>query len=65
MDVRQILVNSGALWDAVVLIEVKGGSKHVLTKPHLGKGVEQTLVIVISDTAPVLNLSDHVSHCVP
>lgn len=65
LNICKILVNIGTFGDAVALIEVEGRAKHVLTEPHLGKGVEEALVIVISHTATVLNLSYHVSHCVP
>lgn len=65
LDVCQILVNIGAFWDAVALVEVEGRSEHVLTEPHLSKGVEEPFVIVISHAASILNLSDHVSYCVP
>ena len=65
LDVCQILVHTAAFRDAVTLVEVEGRSKHFLTEPHLRKGIEEVLVIVVSHTASVLNLSDHVSHCVP
>lgn len=65
LNVRQILVNIGAFWDAVAFVEVEGRSKHVLAEPHFGKGVEEPLVVVVSHAASILNLSDHVSHCVP
>lgn len=65
LNVCQILVNTGAFRDAVASVEVEGRAKHVLTEPHLGKGVEEALVIVISHTATILNLSDHVPHCGP
>ena len=65
LNVCQILVNTGAFRDAVALVEVKSRSEHVLTEPHLGKGVEEPLVIVVSHAATILNFSNHVSHCVP
>lgn len=65
LDVRQVVVDAGALRDAVALVEVEGGAEHVFTEPHLGEGVEEPLVVVIGDAATVLNLSDHVPHRVP
>lgn len=65
LNVSQVLVDAGALWDAVVLIEDKFRVKHFLVEPHLGKGVKQTLVVVVSDTAAILNLPDHVLDCDP
>lgn len=65
LNVCEILVNTGAFRDAVALVEVERRSKRVFAEPHLGKGVEETLVVVVSHTATILNLSDHVSHCGP
>lgn len=65
LNVCHILVNAGAFWDVVALVEVEVGSKHFLTEPHFSKGVEEPLVIIISYAAAVLNLTNHVSHCGP
>lgn len=65
LDVRQVVVNAGALGDAVALVEVEGGPEHVFAEPHFGEGVEEPLVVVVGDAAAVLNLSDHVPHRVP
>lgn len=65
LNVCQILVDTGAFWDAVALVKVEGSYEHVLTKPHFGKRVKEALVIVVGHTATVLNLSNHVPHCVP
>lgn len=32
---------------------------------YLGKSVQEPLVIIISDPASILHLSQHVPHCVP
>lgn len=65
LNVCHILVNASALWDVVALVEVEVRSKHFLAEPHLSKGVEEPLIIIVGHTAAILNLTNHVSHCGP
>lgn len=65
LNVCHIQVNASALWDVVALVEVEVRSKHFLTEPHLSKGVKEPLIIIVSHTAAVLNLTNHVSYCGP
>ena len=46
-------------------VEAEVVLKHVVSEPTPGETVEQDLVKVVSDSASVLYLSDHVSHCRP
>ena len=46
-------------------VELEALNKNSLSEPHLGVGVEQALVVVVSDTTSVLHLANHVADCVP
>lgn len=65
LDVCQVVVHIGTFGDAVALVEVECRSEHVFTEPHLSKSVEESLVIVVSHAAAILNLANHVSYCDP
>ena len=51
--------------DGVTFVEAKRLWEHVFSQPHFAVGVEQTLIIVVSDTASILHLTQHVAHSVP
>lgn len=59
------MVHVGTLGNAVAFVEIEVRSKHVFTEPDLGEGVEQTLVIIVCHPTAILDLPDHVAHCVP
>lgn len=65
LNVCQVVVHTGTFGDAVALVEVECRSEHVFTEPHLSKSVKESLVIVVSHAAAILNLANHVSYCAP
>lgn len=65
LDKLEIAIHCTAFWNVVSLVKGKIWSKHVFTEPNLCKCVQQPLIIVISDSASILNFSYHVADSGP
>lgn len=61
LDILKIVIHCAALWNIVSLVKTEIWSKHIFTEPNLSKCVQQSLIIVVSDSASILNLSYHVA----
>lgn len=59
------LIDLAALGDVVAFVEHKVGLEHVFSKPNTAESVQQALVIVVSDTASILDLTKHVPNTDP
>lgn len=57
----KIVIHGAAFWNIVSLVKTEIWCKHIFTEPNLSKCVQQSLIVVISDSAPILNLADHVA----
>lgn len=65
LNVLKIAIHCAAFWNAVSLVKGEIWSKHVFTEPNLCKRVQQPLIVVVSDSASILDLSNHVTDCGP
>ena len=65
LDILKIVIHCVAFWNIVALVKAEIWSKHIFTEPNLSKRVQQSLVIVIGDSASILNLSYHVADSGP
>lgn len=61
----KVVIHRVALRNTVSSGKAEIRSKHVFTEPHLSKCVQQSLIIVVSDSASILNLSYHVADSTP
>lgn len=65
LNVLKIAIHCVAFWNVVSLIKGEIWPKHVFTEPNLSKCVQQPLIKVISDSASILDLSNHVADSGP
>lgn len=61
LDIMKIVIHCAAFWNIVSLVKAEIWSKHIFAEPNLSKCVQQSLIIVISDSASILNLAYHVA----
>lgn len=59
--IMKIVIHCAAFWNIISLVKAEIWSKHIFTEPNLGKCVQQSLIVVISDSASILNLAYHVA----
>lgn len=64
-DVLHVLRHLVTFRNHVTFVEVEVWREHVLPKPHLAEGEEQTFVKVVCNTAAILDFTQHVSHTCP
>lgn len=65
LDILKIVIHCVAFRNIIPLVKAEIWSKHIFTEPDLSKCVQQPLIVVVGDSASVLNLSYHVADSGP
>lgn len=65
LNIMKVVIHRAAFWNTVSLVKTELWCKHIFTEPNLSKCIQQSLIIVIGDSASILNFAYHVADSRP